>query len=79
MFKTLHHADGVQFSMPTTEFDRLVDEGYETIVVVTPTTRYTATVDEWQDYGYFDSVSGADEGGPEVEVIVMHRSYMVRG
>ena len=59
------------FSIESDEFDRLVDEGYESILVVTPRARFIASVDEWLDYGFID-LDG------DVEVRVLHRSYMGR-
>jgi len=51
------------------EFDALVDEGYDDIVVITPKARYIASIDEWLDFGYID-LDG------DTEVRVLHRSYM---
>jgi hypothetical protein len=65
--------DGLSaFSISVEEFDRILDEGYELIVVTTPTTRYTSDIEEWIDYGYIDLI---DE---DVEVRALHRSFMVK-
>lgn len=56
-------------NIPTDDFDRLVDEGYDDILVITPRGRYVASIDEWLDYSYIDLDS-------DTEIRVMHRSYM---
>lgn len=56
--------------IPVDNFDQLVDDGYELIVITTETGRYTTTVEDWQDFGYVD-LSDTD-----VEIRVLHRSYM---
>lgn len=50
-------------------FDDLIDRGYDDILIVCPTKRYIASIDEWLDYGYID-LDG------DVEVRVLHKSYM---
>ena len=56
--------------IPVEDFDQLLDDGYELIVITTPSKRYTATVDDWLDYGYLDLI---DE---DAEVRVLSRAYM---
>jgi hypothetical protein len=63
----------IHFPIEVAEFDALVDEGYDDIVIVSPKGRYIATVDEWLDYGYIDV---NDDDGTEVRVL--QRSYMAR-
>lgn len=67
------------FYIPSDEFDGIVDGGYEVIVFVTHKGRYSATVDEWQDYGYYDVEPGQRDSDPDVDVIRMNKSYMGRG
>lgn len=62
--------DFIAYSMPVDEFDRLVDEGYDDIVVITPRQRYIASIDEWLDYSYIDLED------VDVEVRVLQKSYM---
>jgi len=61
--------DFLAHNIAVDEFDALVDEGYDDIVVITPRNRYIASIDEWLDYGYID-LDG------DTEVRVLHRSYM---
>ena len=69
--KTLHldEPGGLAFHIQSTEFDRYINEGIEVIIIVTPKRRYIASVDDWQDYGYYDL-----EG--DEEIIVLNKSYM---
>jgi hypothetical protein len=53
------------------EFDKLVDEGYDDIIIITPDNRYVASIDDFLDYGHLD-VTG------DVEVRVLHRSFLGR-
>lgn len=66
------------FHLPVAEFDRIVDAGYDIISIVTSKGRYTAGVDEWQDYGYYDTEPGVLNSDPDVEVIRLNRAYMGR-
>jgi len=68
---TIHQADnaGLSFFIQSSEFDKIVDGGYELIIIVTPKRRYVASVDDWQDYGYYDL-----EG--DEEILVLNKSYM---
>ena len=61
--------DFLAHSIEVDEFDALVDEGYDDILVISPKGRFVASLDEWQDFGYID----LDD---DVEVRVLHRSYM---
>lgn len=69
--KTLHLPEpgGLSFHMAASEFDELVDAGYELIIIVTPKRRYIASVDDWLDYGYHDLEGDED-------IIVLNKSYM---
>lgn len=58
-------------SIEVTEFDALVDAGYDDILLITPKGRFIASLEEWLDYGYVD----LDD---DVEVRVMQRAYMGR-
>lgn len=60
---------GLSFHMASSEFDSIVDGGFDVIVIVTPARRYVSNVDDWQDYGYYDLE--VDE-----EIIVLNKSYM---
>lgn len=51
------------------DFDLLVDEGYDDILIITPRHRFIASIDEWLDYSYID-LDG------DVEVRTMNKSYM---
>lgn len=75
---TIRHNGPVtlSFHLPVDDFDRIVDEGYDVIVFVTSKSRYTAGVDEWQDYGYYDVEPGVTNVDPDVEVIRLNKSYM---
>lgn len=53
------------------EFDKLVDEGYDDIIILTPDSRWVASIDDFLDYGYIDLAG-------DVEVRVLHRSYLGR-
>lgn len=72
--KTTYFQDGeskaINDSIPVEDFDQLVDDGYELIVIITPTKRYTASIDEWMDFGYLDLVD------QDAEVRVLSRAYM---
>lgn len=68
----------LSFHIPVAEFDRIVDEGYDIISIVTVKGRFTAGVDEWQDYGYYDVEPGATNVDPDVEVIRLNKAYMGR-
>lgn len=58
-------------SIEVDEFDSLVDDGYDDILVITLKARFVASLEDWLDYGYVDL-----EG--DVEVRTLHRSYMSR-
>lgn len=45
---------GLTFAINSDEFDRIVDDGYDFIVIVTPARRYTASIDDWYDYSWLD-------------------------
>lgn len=64
--------DGTRFCLRVGEFNDIVDQGYEFIVIVTPTHRWTSTVEDWQDYGYY---SYEDNGG-QIEITCLSRGYM---
>lgn len=53
------------------DFDRLIDEGYDDIIILTPKARWVVSIDEWLDYGYID-LDG------DVDVRVLNRSYFGR-
>jgi hypothetical protein len=63
--------DFLAYSIEVDEFDALVDEGYDDIMLVTPKGRFIASLDEWQEFGYIDIDQGSD-------VRVLQRSYMGR-
>ena len=66
------HVDKDEFlahAIEIDEFDRLVDEGYDDIVIVSPRGRYIASIDEWLDFGYID-LDG------DTEIRVLHKSFM---
>ena len=66
----------LSFFIQSAEFDQIVDDGYDIIVFVTPKGRYTAGVDEWQDYGYYDIEPGVLDIDDDIEVIRLNKSYM---
>ena len=61
--------DFLAHAIVSDEFDNMLDAGYDDILIITPRGRYIASLDEWLDYSYID-LDG------DVEVRVMHRSYM---
>lgn len=63
--------DLASYAIPTDAFDRMVDDGYDAILIVARGKRYYATVDDWLDYSYID-IRGDEE------VRVLNRSYMGR-
>lgn len=63
--------DRAVFSIPTEEFNNVVDQGYELIAVTTPTSRYVSDVEDWLTIGY-------TEYDGEDEIMVLHRSFMVK-
>ena len=65
------HDIGSNIIILSDEFDRLVDENYDDIIIITPARRYVSSLDDWLDYGYLD-LSG------DVEVRVLGRSYFGR-
>lgn len=69
--KTIHLPEprGLSFFLEATDFDAMVDEGVDVLVIVTPSRRYVSAIDDWFDYGYHDL-----EG--DVDVIVLNKSYM---
>jgi hypothetical protein len=62
---------GKELIVDRSEFDRLVDEGYEDMLIITPDSRYVVSIDDWLDYGY-DAVHGGRE------VRMLHRSFLGR-
>jgi hypothetical protein len=70
---TIHVPDakGLAYHLGSELFDSIVDGGYDIILLVTPTRRYITTVEDWQDYGYYDVDDGED-------IIVLNKSYMSR-
>ncbi len=60
---------GLAFHIQSSEFDKYINDGVEVIIFITPKRRYVASVDDWQDYGYYDL-----EG--DEEIIVLNKSYM---
>jgi hypothetical protein len=65
------HDIGINVIIMCDEFDRLVDENYDDIVIVTPARRYVSSLDDWLDYGYID-IDG------DVDVRVLGRAYFGR-
>lgn len=61
----------IAFTIGVDDFDELVNEGWDDIMVVTPHGRYVASLEDWLDYSYIDLDGDA-------EVRVMHFSYMGR-
>ena len=61
----------VAHQIEVNEFDRLLDEGYDDILVITLKDRFIASLEDWLDYGYVDLDGDA-------EVRVLHRSMMGR-
>jgi len=43
---------GREFWMPMYQFDTLVDEGYDDILLITPGHRYLVALDDFLDFGY---------------------------
>jgi hypothetical protein len=60
---------GSGYSLGVDDFDALVDAGFDDILILTPRTRYVATIDDWLDYSYIDL-----EG--DAEVRTLHKAFM---
>jgi len=65
-------AESPRYYFTTEKFNDIVDQGYEYIVIVTPTYRLTSTVEDWQDYGYY---SFEDNEG-RIEIFCLSASHM---
>lgn len=55
--------------MPLPQFDALVDEGYDDVLIITPLHRYLVSLDDFLDYGYLTN-------NGETEVYALGKAYI---